>query len=228
MEEHMLYDEEKDLWICKKCDKQHTTKTNLKQHLNRKFPCTVDAKIEYTCPKCLKKFNNKSWYTKHTEMKSNCSTKPNAPINKTHTPEPNYKELYEELELTIAKQKEEYESLKTLSKEREAKLINDRDSIRTDLITDYVEHIVDNRDIKLSTISFYIFNIKPTKKTFFFLLDHTTLDFFDSIVTQINNKQFFIDLVNDYHSNLLKKDNKYLYGKNVNYYANLIKNKLLS
>lgn len=58
---------------CEKCNKKFSTKSNLNQHLKRKYPCNVET--IFKCERCQKVFDYKHHYVRHTSRKFPCEEK---------------------------------------------------------------------------------------------------------------------------------------------------------
>ena len=69
-----------ETYTCEKCKKNFNYKCNYLRHINKKFPCIKDDKIEFKCELCNNNFSSKSNLTRH--IKGRCSVKNQAIINK--------------------------------------------------------------------------------------------------------------------------------------------------
>jgi hypothetical protein len=55
--------------VCYKCNKNFSTNSSLKRHLNKKIPC--DKNSEYICNICLANFKTKQNLNNHKNKKNN-------------------------------------------------------------------------------------------------------------------------------------------------------------
>ena len=86
-------------YICEKCNKEFTQKSNYNRHINRIKSCNNNETIIYKCEKCNKEFNKKSNYLNHINKLKECNNV-------------NLQQKYDELYLELNNIKKNFEELK--------------------------------------------------------------------------------------------------------------------
>jgi uncharacterized C2H2 Zn-finger protein len=238
------FDDKQKLWACNKCKKVSKKKRDIIEHVNKKNPCVKILNLpKFQCYKCLKKFDIKRDYERHLGRKTDCALSLNAPLNNVKKTEVvNWEEKCNFLEKQLELQEHHYQQQILLLEEKldaqQAEIISIQEICDANL-TNYVEHLLNPKDIKCSYVTYYLFTIliqlqekeSKLKNVYNFLLDRTSIQFLSSICKNIQEldkeqKDLFILFTQEYLDNLDKKklNQKLLFGKNIILYIDNLRN----
>lgn len=233
MKEYIEYNKETKLYKCKKCNKDFSTSSNLKKHLNRKKSCIL--KTEYKCKKCLKVFNNLYNYKIHINRKTNCLDDINAPykiqekvIESNEDLDKKIKILEEEINKKELQIKKLYED-----NNKNNKFINEWIE---NLMCDYTDIVVFKRDVKILSLITYLkdyllkkekLDMYKIKTIIHYILNKIKIENLEQIISNIleieeKQKEIILDIINEYIISLEKSNNETIFGKlRINYISTL-------